>query len=330
MQTFFLILKPFLSLKFYLLFFMLNICCVYGTDEEKEANKPKEIEKKEKPKVTKTKDTEKVEEPKEIEPPRFGNFSLPISQQPAALFGFGGNIIAKNEIQLYFFADEFVGKKRAITDLIPGILFGVTDDLSLFFNAPFTPIMRDCRHRSSGLEDFFIQLEYSFYSKKTLDYEDQATIVANITVPTGSVKKNPPTGFGAPSFFIGTTFYRTYVHWILITEHGAILTTSDHRTKIGDQFLYQYGVGRTIATPPGYIYAWLVELTGQYYKKNRIHGQLDPNSGGNYIFITPSLWVSSKNFLIQAGFSFPINQNIFGKQQRLDYAFNLNCAWSFY
>lgn len=267
---------------------------------------------------------------KEEEPPKIGNFALPTSQQPAALFGFGGNIIDKGEVQLYFFADEFSGKEKLTIDLIPSVLFGITDKWSIFFNFPFTPELRDGRNKSSGLEDFFVQLEYAFYEKKTIHYVDQATIVVNITAPTGSIRKNPPTGFGSPTFFLGGTFYRTWVDWFAFTSHGAILTTSDHGNKIGDEFLYQFGFGRNIPSPPGLIYAWMLEVDGQYNKKNRIHGDIDPNSGGNVIYVTPSLWVSSKEMLIQFGVSLPVNQNLFGKQNKFDYALNLNFAWSFY
>ena len=267
---------------------------------------------------------------KEEAPPRIGNFALPISQQPAALFGFGGNIINKDEVQLYFFADEFIGKKKVTVDLIPSVLFGITDDLSIFFNFPFTPLLRDGRDRSQGLEDFFVQLEYEFYDKKTVRYENQATIVGNVTVPTGSTKKRPATGFGAPSFFIGATFYHVMVDWFMFTSDGAILTTSDHGTKIGDQFLYQCGLGRNIPSPQGWVYAWMLEVDGQYSKKNRFRGDIDNNSGGNFIFATPSLWISSKEILLQFGVSFPLQQNLFGKQNKFDYALNLNVAWSFY
>lgn len=319
------LLKP----SFFLLL-ILNIFHIYGEEINCESQKPLEVKTNhEKPAAAVIKDEEKQKE-KAIELPRIGNFSLPLSQQPAALFGFGGNIIEKSEVQLYFFADGFVGKNRIITDAIPGILFGITDDCSIFFNFPFTPIMRDCRFRSSGFEDFFVQVEYAFYDKKTSLYEDQATMVTNITVPTGSIKKNPPTGFGSPTFFIGATYYRTYIDWILFTQHGAILTTSEQGTKIGDQFLYQFGFGKNISTPPGYIYAWLLEIDGQYSKKNRIQGRMDLNSGGNFIYVTPSLWISSKEFLLQFGVTLPINQNLFGRQNKIDYAFNLNFAWSFY
>lgn len=263
-------------------------------------------------------------------PPKIGNFKLPTSQQPAALFGFGGNIIDKNEIQLYFFADDFIGKNKITTDLIPSVLFGITENWSISFNFPFTPILEDGRNKSDGLEDFFVQLEYAFYNKSTLTYVDQATIVANITAPTGSIKKKPPTGFGSPSFFLGATYYHVLVDYFVFTAPGAILTTSEHRTKIGDQFLYQFGFGRNIPSPEGWIYAWMLEIDGQYNKKNRINGRIDRNSGGNAIYITPSLWISSKKMLLQFGISFPFNQNLFGNQRKFDYALNLNFAWSFY
>lgn len=267
---------------------------------------------------------------KKEEPPKIGNFALPTSQQPAALFGFGGNIIDKDEIQISFFADEFIGKNRIVTDFIPSVLFGITDNWSISFNFPFTPIMRDGCHKSNGFEDFFIQLEYAFYNKSTTCYVDQATLVANITVPTGSVRKIPPTGFGGPSLFLGATYYHVLIDWFMFTSPGAILTSSDHRTKFGYQFLYQFGIGRNIPSPKGWIYAWLVEIDGQYNKKNQIHGHFDNNSGGNVLYVTPSIWISSKEMLLQFGVSLPINQNLFGKQRKFDYALNFNFAWSFY
>ena len=297
------------------------------SSSKKEESSPKE-EKDSKPE--KDAKEEKEDSSKEESPPRIGNFSLPTSQQPAALFGFGGNIIEKGEIQLYFFADDFVGKKRIVSDLIPGVLFGITDDWSIFFNTPVTPLMKNDKDQSRGLEDWFVQLEYAFYNKSTYCYQDQATVVANITFPTGSIRKNPNTGFGAPSIFLGTTYYRTMVDWVLFTAYGGVLTFSEHRTKYGDQFLYQWGVSRYVPSPKGWIFAWMLELDGQYNKKDRIRGKIDPDSGGNVVYLTPSIWASSKVFLFQFGVSIPLNQNFFGKQNKFDYALNLNMAYSFY
>lgn len=275
----------------------------------------------------------KVVEPEQSqkeEPPRIGNFALSTSQQPAALFGFGGNIIDKNELQVYFFADEFIGKNRIITDMIPSILLGLTENLSVFFNYPFTPGMKDGRYKSQGLEDFFVQWEYAFYNKSTATYINEATMVINNTYPTGSIDKTPPTSFGSPSFFVGATYYHTRVDWFFFAAPGAVFITTDHKTKAGNQFLYQCGLGRNMESPKGWIYAWMIEVDGQYNKKNRVSGIIDDNSGGNAIYVTPSLWISSKEMLFQFGISLPVNQNLFGQQRKFSYAWNLNWAWSFY
>lgn len=289
--------------------------------ETKEVTNPCEKKQEEK-----EKNSEEIKE----EPPKVGNFALPTSQQPAALFGFGGNILDKDEVQLYLFADYFSGKKRVNSDIIPSVLFGVTNEFSIYFNFPVNPYLRDGKNRSSGIEDFFIQFEYAFYNKSTAFYVDEATIVANITAPTGSTKKNPPTGFGAPSVFIGGTFYHTMVDWFAFTSHGAILMSSNGGTRIGDQFLYQFGFGRNIPSTTDRIYAWMLEIDGQYNKKNRIDRVIDPNSGGNVVYVTPSIWISTKEWLLQFGVSVPVTQNLFGKQHKVDFALNLNFAWSFY
>ncbi len=262
--------------------------------------------------------------------PKIGNFKLPTSQQPAALFGFGGNIIDKGEIQTFLFADGFFGRNRTTTDILPSVLFGITDNWTLFFSFPFTPALQNGSQKSRGLEDFFVQLEYAFYNKSTWCYVDQATILTNITFPTGSIHKAPPTGFGSPSIFVGATYYRTTVNWVFFAAPGAVLTGSDHGTKFGDQFLYQCGVSRYIPSPRGWIYAWMVELDGQYNKRDRIEGLIDPNSGGNALYVTPSFWISSKCMLLQFGISLPVNQNLFGRQRKFDWAFNFNFGWSFY
>lgn len=267
---------------------------------------------------------------KEKQPAKIGNFALPSSQQPSGVVGFGENIIDKGEVQLMCPTNEFIGKNKTTINTIPSILFGVTETFSLLFNFPFTPLLKEDYHKSRGLEDFSIQPEYAFYTKSTANFLDQATLVANITFPTGSTKKDPATGFGAPSLFVGATYSHERVDWFVFTACGAVLTASAHKTKFGDQFLYQFGFGRNIPSPKGWIYAWMIEIDGQYSKKNRMHGSIDHNSGGNIITTTPSLLISSKTIRIHFGISFPINQNLFGRQRKFNYALNFAFAWSFY
>jgi hypothetical protein len=272
----------------------------------------------------------KEDDANEKKPSKTGIFALPTSQQPAALFGFGGNIIDKGEVQVNLFSDEFIGKNKCTIDVIPGILYGVRDDFSIYINVPVTPRFRDGEKRSSGFEDFYLQLEYAFYANTTKDFADQATIVASVTTPTGSIRKTPPTGYGSPGFFLGATYYHTTVDWVIFTSHGTLLTTSHNNSKIGDFFLYQFGIARNFKSPEGWIYAGLLEVDGQFQNKNRFSGNRDPNSGGNAIYVTPSLWISSENMIAQFGISFPISQNLYGNQREFDFALNCSLSYSFY
>jgi hypothetical protein len=254
-----------------------------------------------------------------------GNFALMWSQQPGPLISFGENIINRNQVQLFLFGDGFIGQKQHFIDLVPGILYGITNDLSIFFNIPLAADYRADNHHSAGFEDIFLQFEYALYTKASECSSDQLTFVANASFPTGSSHKNPPTGFGSMSYFIGATYNHTWVNWFWFTSYGAELPTSHHGTKFGNQFLYQLGFGRNIANTRGWMFAWMAEIDGTFSKRNRIDGSTDPNSGGNVVYLTPSIWASSKAWILQFGLGYAIQQNLFGDQKRNQFllAFNL-------
>ncbi len=295
------------------------------SDDDKKDDKKDDDEKKDDEKKD---DDSKPKE--EIKPPQIGNFSLPSSQQPASHLGFGFGVIDKGEVEIFCTGNDFVGRHKAIVEFTPGILFGVTDSWSLGFAFPFFTYQKDGHAHSDGLADFFIESDFTFYSKSTYDYAEGATLVADLFFPTGSSLKNPTTGFGAPAFFLGANYTRTWIDWFVVTGVGGLLTWSEHGTKFGDQFVYQFAFGNTIPSPCGWIYAWALQFDGVYSKKNRIDGEIDDNSGGNTFFITPTVSISSREFLMQFGVGVPVNQNLFGHQHKFDYSLNLYLQWSFY
>jgi hypothetical protein len=90
------ILRPrFLQLLILSLFFDYSSLCgkVKESDNSNPSHEIKEPEVKEsEAKEQKNNSDEDKKPEKKEEPPKIGNFALPTSQQPAALFGFGGNI----------------------------------------------------------------------------------------------------------------------------------------------------------------------------------------------------------------------------------------------
>jgi hypothetical protein len=273
---------------------------------------------------------EKDKKVKREEPPKIGNFTLPPSQEPSPLISFGQRIIDKNQTLFLLFADDFSGVSKHSVDMSPSILYGISDDLTVSFNVPIAASYKTDKDRSSGLEDLSLQFEYAFYVHDTASFREQATVVTSITFPTGSSKKQPPTGFGSSSFFLGATFNRMYTDWFGFTSYGVILTTSHESTKFGNEFLYQCGLGKNIFTIESeWIFAWMVEVDGTYTEKNKIKSKTDSNSGGNVVYVTPSLWLSSKKFIVQLGFGLPATQHLFGNQKRDEYLLSASFGWAF-
>lgn len=275
-------------------------------------------------------DNDKESEKDSEKPLKIGNFALPTSQQPGPLISFGQNIIDEGQNQIFILYLDFQKEHHDYdTSLIPSYLYAFRDDLSIFLNIPVSPRSKQGENRSSGLEDVFVQLEYAFYTEEHRTYIDQVTFVGNFSIPSGSKRKTPPTGNGAPAFFFGFTATRTMIDWYLFTSHGGIWTASHDETKFGDQFLYQFGIGRNIANFGDWLFLWMVEFDGIYSWKDRVDGHIDPNSGGNQIIMTPSLWLSSEHIILQLGVGFPIQQHFFGEQSKNTYSVAFNIGWTF-
>lgn len=248
------------------------------------------------------------------EPPPIGNFSMPWSQQPGPLFGFGQLVLGQGVKQLSLSGDDYTGRGEYFVDVLPLMTLGITDNLSLSFFLPIAARFKIDTSRSSGLEDASIQAEYAFYNNSTTRYVDCATVIGGITLPTGSITKDPTTGMGAPSLFLGGTFGRMFEDWFVFAAPGVTLTTSANGTQFGNIYYYQGGLGRDILVKNGWLFAWMVEADGTYTQRNKLDGSVDPDSGGNIIYVTPSLWLSTKQFIFQAGIGYPATQHWNGDQ----------------
>jgi hypothetical protein len=261
-----------------------------------------------------------------VEPSPIGNFSVPLVTQISPLISFGQLLIGKNAL-LPQFSGEYTKIENGYLDNIePNIIYGILDDLSILLEVPFTPKSQNNGSHSAGFEDLLLQLEYGLYSKTRTDYTLQATLVGNIQAPTGSNRKIPLTGNGSFTYFLGTTFAYLSANWYAFASPGVNLTTSRHHTKIGNSYLYQWGVARYIKqlSPPNWIFDIMLEFDGTYAEKNIVNGSAYLNSGGNTLVMTPSVWLSSKYIILQWGMGFPIVQSLNGNQSKTNYSISYN------
>ena len=268
-------------------------------------------------------------------PPNIGNFALPAPQQPGPLLSFGQTLIGRNHVQLAYNTYNVVPKSGGGNSRNMELFYGFTDTTSLYFNYPLESDSSTRTNRFSSLSDAILQLEHAVYTAGNTKYQEQATVVGLMTLPlqgTTQVRRRGrvvSVGYGAPVYFLGATYNRTYVDWIGFVSPGYLITPVSENIKLGSQALYQAGLGRTIKTVPDkYIFLWLVEFQGQYTAKDQIMGRSLPNTGGNVISLAPSLWFSTQRLILQAGLNVPVMQHLNGNQSKMDYAIATTLTWT--
>jgi hypothetical protein len=269
---------------------------------------------------------------------KIGNFALPTAQQVGPLFSIGQNILETNNLQLYGYFNHQRGEHTLLSQATPNVLYGLSDACSLFIGVPVTIKFKDCDIKTSGAQDFFVQTEYAFFDKTMHDASMQATALAAIIFPSGSGvnikfpsvdERETSIRSNALSFLLGGTASYIGVRWYFFVSTGGLIVASRSRTKQGNQFLYQAGIGRNIGNPFGSIFNWMIEFNGTYSWRDKANDMLAKNSGGNTLYISPSLWFSTDRLIIQLGIGIPVVQHLFGNQNKNHFTLACNIGWRF-
>ncbi|HRE31498.1 MAG TPA: hypothetical protein PLD88_05925 [Candidatus Berkiella sp.] len=125
----------------------------------------------------------------------------------------------------------------------------------------------------------------------------------------------------------GATFTCTYIDWLYFTFFGIELMTQHNNVKVSDQF----GIGKNILNiQSDWIFAWVLEFDGQFNQRNQVANIKDSNSGGNIIYMTLSLFISSEWLVLQVGAGIPLLQAWNGNQHNNNYIIAANVMFSFY
>lgn len=282
------------------------------------------------------------------EPPNIGNYSLKTSQQPGPFFSFGQNIIDKNQLLATYNPSYLYSKNQSILEGTPSLLYGISDSMSLLVTVPYAFRYNNGGQTQSGIGDLAIDLEYAFYNFENSKYSDQATIIFSPTFPisnldgiskknnptqrvSGFSRKNSPSNFSAFSYFFGATYSRMLIDWYCFLSPGVLLIEQQHSVQQGTQYYYNLGIGHTIKTEEKkYIFSGLLEINGQYSSKTKWGTDTVPNTGGNIIYATPSLWYSTPKIIVQVGISLPINQYWYGNQSKVSYYTSSIITWTFH
>jgi hypothetical protein len=260
---------------------------------------------------------------------KLGNLALPSSQQPGPLFCFGQTIVDKHDFLGYAYIDYLRGVNQRFAEVVPSFLYGINDHSTLYVAVPVAAQFQSTAFCSSGIEDIYAQYEYAFYTKTSRTASNQATVVAGLSLPTGSTRKKPPTGGGSAAFLLGLTASHLSIDWYLFTSCAGLIPTKQPASK--SQLIYQGGIGRNIVSPRGLIITLVMELNGTFNGSPIVRGRSQAGGhGSNTIFIGPCLWVSSERFTLQAGIGGACAQKTPPGQPPNRYIAALNLGWKFH
>ncbi len=265
----------------------------------------------------------------DVRPIKIGNFEN--QGLPFPSFGFGQFVLAKNQIAPFMTVFSEKGKHQNQTIIYPEVVYGITNSLSVLVSLPIITNINNAIRKTQGVGDLQVEFEYMFYKKATELILNRITFVTDINLPTGhfSTTLTPSTGFGAVSLFFGVTASHLSADWYAYLAPGMIVTTPTKNTKAGCTVLYEGGVGRNLGNPGGITLTGMLEFNGVYVQKDTICCTSNPNSGGNTIFLGPTLYSSFKNIQILGGVQFPVYQHLNGIQGKQKYRLIFNASATF-
>lgn len=277
-------------------------------------------------------------------PSNIGNFSLNSSQQPGPFFSFGQNIIDKN--QLIVFLNSSYNQSPKIIEGSPSAVYGITDSASILLTQPYAFLYKNGSDNLSGFGDLVLDFEYAYYTSETSKYSDTATVVFSPTFPisnlkeiskeidassqtSGFARKNTPSNFATFTYFLGTTYSRTFVDWYAFVAPGILIMQKDNLIQQGKQYYYNFGIGRNLKyLEKKYTLFGLLEFNGQYSSKTKLASISLPDTGGNIIYATPSLSFATQKLVWQVGISLPIFQFWNGNQSNISYNVATVLSWT--
>ncbi len=260
---------------------------------------------------------------------KLGNFEN--EGLPFPSFGFGQFVLPKNKIAPLVTVFSETGHHQNQTIIYPQVVYGITNSLSGLVSLPIIINIDNGSRKTQAVGDLQLELEYALYVRTAQSSLNRITFVTDLNLPTGhfSTSLTPSTGFGAVSLFFGVTAAHISIDWYAYLAPGMLVTTPTRNTKAGCTAFYQGGVGRNLGNPGGITLVGMLECNGVYIQKDTICCTSNPNSGGNTIFLGPTLYGAFKNIQILGGVQFPTYQHLNGAQGKQKYRLIFNASATF-
>jgi hypothetical protein len=217
------------------------------------------------------------------------------------------------------------------------------------------------RGDSEGIGDLLVLGQYRFTAKHS---GPQASVLFGLKTPTGVTDERdnqgelfeaefqPGSGSWDPLF--GLALSQPVGRWSLDSNVlYTVATEGTQQTDLGDRFHYNgaisyrvIGANKVIEAPHqhrhgegdhehhpngegGFALDAALEINGEWQAKQNIAGESDPNSGGNVIYLSPGVRLTSNVWSSFLSVGLPIVNDLNGKQSEAQYRLMGGASFSF-
>lgn len=224
-------------------------------------------------------------------------------------------------------SDRITGTRRSVDrfDSRTVLGYGFSSKLALFGVLPLVDVSTEIGAVSAsefGLGDAALFARYEVFRSDQPGRTIRISPYAGVRLPTG---RDGKTGDGSVDVFGGLIATIASTQWVLDSQlrydHNREADGFERGDSVSFESSFQYRLapGRVTQDTTGFVFG-VLELSANYYERNRLGGVTDPNSGGFQLYLTPGLQYSTRRWIADLGVKIPIVNDLNGTALEPDYS----------
>ena len=246
------------------------------------------------------------------------NTALPLSKD---------EFIIRQQFVMTRSSDRIMGTRRSVDRFESRTVlgYGFSSKLALFGVLPLVDVSTEIGAVSaseSGLGDAALFARYEVFRSDQPGRTIRISPYAGVRLPTGRKGKS---GDGSVDVFGGLIATIASTQWVLDNQLRYDHNREEDGFERGDSvtfessFQYRLAPERVTQDTTGFLFS-VLELSANYYERNRLGGVTNPNSGGFQLYLTPGLQYSTRRWIADLGVKIPLVNDLNGTALETDYS----------
>ena len=255
-----------------------------------------------------------------------GSWAAPIATNTALPLS-ADELIVRQQLVMTRSSDRNSGISRSVDRFESRTVmgYGFSSKFALFGVLPLVDISTEIGAASSsefGLGDAALFARYEVYRSDKPGQTIRIAPYAGVRLPTG---RDGKTGDGSTDVFGGLIVTIASTQWVLDSQlrydHNREANGFERgdSTSFESSFQYRLSPGKITQETRAFVFG-VLELSANYYERNRLGGVTDPNSGGFQVFLTPGLQYSARRWIADLGVKVPVLNDLNGTALETDYS----------